>query len=60
MWLDKSILIIYLKLGLKWVRIKAVIKQYFKLLKAYLYLGIYLNFKFFFIKFINSQAIFKK
>ena len=54
MWLDESVLIIYLKLGLKWVKIKVVIKQYFKLLKAYLYLGVYLNFIFFFIKFINS------
>ena len=48
------ILIIYLKLGLKWVRIKAVIKWYFKLLKAYLYLGVYLKFKFFFVRFVNS------
>ena len=60
MWLDESVLTIYLKLGLEWVRIKAVIKQYFKLLKAYLYLGVYLNFIFFFIKFINSWTISKK
>ena len=31
----------HLRLGLKWVRIRAVIKRYFKLLKAYLYLGVH-------------------
>ena len=36
------------------VRIKVVIKRRFKLLKAYLYLGVYLNFTFFFIRLINS------
>ena len=31
-----------------------VIKQYFKLLKAYLHLAVYLNFTFFLIRFTNS------
>ena len=53
-WLNKSVSTIYLKLGLKWAKIKAIIKQCFKLLKAYLYLGVYSNFTFFFIEFING------
>ena len=58
--LDEFVLIIYLRSELKWARIKVIIKRYFKLLKAYLYLSIYSNFIFFFVKFINSQAISKK
>ena len=53
-WLDKSILTTYLRLKLKWVRIRVVIKRRFKLLKTYLYLGVHLNLIFFFIRFVNG------
>jgi len=49
----------YLRLGLKWARIRVVVKRCFKLLKAYLHLAVYLNFMFFLIRFTNGWAIFK-
>ena len=45
-----SVLILYAKGSV----LKVVIKWYFKLLKAYLYLGVYLNFIFFFVRLING------
>jgi len=58
--IGKSILTIYLKLKLKWVRIGVVIMQYFKSLKAYPHFVLHLNFKIFIIRFTNSIIISKK